>query len=325
MSDTLLEKAQENPVGLLDMMDNFERILPGPTETERNESRLRHIVTGEGRDASHVGKEVAAWGLANGTPFLLAYLKAASVASKAAKGLKTITNVGGKGGMKVWQEVAERQAREAAEEAAKKATIKYSKNPLVKVNQMATSGETGANLAKRIADSNLKNVETAIKGMKSQPNGLDRPMRAIMKYAKGKGAKTLAALLASEKLGRILGKGMIDTGDYGRVKDLEGYDNSIEMGGLETLGHFLAGLFDLDTFNPDAYPMDKIDRIINDVNRRTRKWNPVQIERLGDDEKIRLVKNIAKGKYDTDDQTLSYELIKAYRDLTENNDSGDNK
>ena len=36
MSDTLLEKAQENPVGLLDMMDNFERILPGPTETERN-------------------------------------------------------------------------------------------------------------------------------------------------------------------------------------------------------------------------------------------------------------------------------------------------
>lgn len=324
MSDTLLEKAQENPVGLLDMMDNFERILPGPTETERNESRLRHIVTGEDREASHVGKEVAAWTLANGTPFLLAYLKAASVASKAAKGLKTITNVGGKGGMKVWQEVAEKQAREAAEEAAKKAGGNNARTLMGNLTQdmLKTSPD---NMAKRIADSNLKNVETAIKGMKSQPNGIDRPMRAIMKYAKGKGAKTLAALLASEKLGRILGKGMIDTGDYGRVKDLEGYDNSIEMGGLETFGHFLAGLFDLDTFNPDAYPMDKIDRIINDVNRRTRKWNPVQIERLGDDEKIRLVKNIAKGKYDTDDQTLSYELIKAYRDLTENNDSGDNK
>lgn len=324
MSDTLLEKAQENPVGLLDMMDNFERILPGPTETERNESRLRHIVTGEGRDASHVGKEVAAWGLANGTPFLLAYLKAASVASKAAKGLKTITSVGGKGGMKVWQEVAEKQAREAAEEAAKKAGGNNAKTLMGNLTQdmLKTSPD---NMAKRIADSNLKNVETAIKGISSQPDGLDRPMRAIMKYAKGKGAKTLAALLASEKLGRILGKGMIDTGGYGRVKDLEGYDNSIEMGGLETFGHFLAGLFDLDTFNPDAYPMDKIDRIISDVNRRTRKWNPVQIERLGDDEKIRLVKNIAKGKYDTDDQTLSYELVKAYRDLTENNDSGDNK
>lgn len=324
MSDTLLEKAQENPVGLLDMMDNFERILPGPTETERNESRLRHIVTGEDRDASHVGKEVAAWGLANGTPFLLAYLKAASVAGKAAKGLKTITNVGGKGGMKVWQEVAERQAREAAEEAAKKAGGNNAKTLMGNLTQdmLKTSPD---NMAKRIADSNLKNVETAIKGISSQPDGLSRPMRAIMKYAKGKGAKTLAALLASEKLGRILGKGMIDTGGYGRVKDLEGYDNSIEMGGLETFGHFLAGLFDLDTFNPDAYPMDKIDRIINDVNRRTRKWSPVQIERLGDDEKIRLVKNIAKGKYDTDDQTLSYELIKAYRDLTENNDSGDNE
>lgn len=322
MSDTLLEKAQENPVGLLDMMDNFERILPGPTETERNESRLRHIVTGEGRDASHVGKEVAAWGLANGTPFLVAYLKAAKVAGMGAKGLKTITNVGGKGGMRVWQEVAERQAREAAEEAAKKAGGNNAKTLMGNLTQdmLKTSPD---NMAKRIADSNLKNVETAIKGMKSQPNGLDRPMRAIMKYAKGKGAKTLAALLASEKLGRILGKGMIDTGGYGRVKDLEGFDNSIEMGGLETLGHFLAGLFDLDTFNPDAYPMEKVSSILNDVNKRTHKWNQVQIDHMGDDEKIRLVKRIAKGKYDTKDQSLSNELIKAYLDLT--NNDGDNK
>lgn len=323
MSDTLLEKAQENPVGLLDMMDNFERILPGPTETERNESRLRNIVTGEGRDASHVGKEAAAWTLANGTPFLAAYLKAAKVANMGAKGLKAITNVGGKGGMKVWQEVAEKQAKEAAEEAAKNATIKYSKNPLVKNWQMATSGETGANLTKRIADSNLKNVETAIKGISSQPNGIDRPMRAIMKYAEGKSAKTLAALLASEKLGRILGKGMIDTGGYGRVKDLEGFDNSIEMGALDTLGHFIAGLFDFDTLNPDAYPMDKVNSILNDVNRKTHKWNQVQIDHLGDDEKIRLVKRIAKGKYDTKDQSLSQELIKSYLDLTNNDE--DNK
>ena len=322
MSDTLLEKAQENPVGLLDMMDNFERILPGPTETERNESRLRHIVTGEDREASHVGKEVAAWTLANGTPFLLAYLKAARIAGMGAKGLKTITNVGGKGGMKVWQEVAEKQAREAAEEAAKKVGGNNAKTLMGNLTQdmLRTSPD---NMAKRIADSNLKNVETAIKGISSQSDGLDRPMRAIMKYAKGKGAKTLAALLASEKLGRILGKGMIDTGGYGRVKDLEGFDNSIEMGGLETLGHFLAGLFDLDTFNPDAYPMDKIDSIINSVNKRTHKWNQVQIDHMGDDEKIRLVKRIAKGKYDTDDQSLSNELIKAYLDLTNNGE--DNK
>lgn len=322
MSDTLLEKAQENPVGLLDMMDNFERILPGPTETERNESRLRHIVTGEGRDASHVGKEVAAWGLANGTPFLLAYLKAAKVAGMGAKGLKTITNVGGKGGMKVWQEVAEKQAREAAEEAAKKVGGNNAKTLMGNMTQdmLRTSPD---NMAKRIADSNLKNVETAIKGISSQPDGIDRPMRAIMKYAKGKGAKTLAALLASEKLGRILGKGMIDTGGYGRVKDLEGFDNSIEMGGLETLGHFLAGLFDLDTFNPDAYPMDKVNSVLNDVNRKTHKWNQVQIDHMGDDEKIRLVKRIAKGKYDTKDQSLSQELIKAYLDLT--NKDEDNK
>ena len=322
MSDTLLEKAQENPVGLLDMMDNFERILPGPTETERNESRLRRIVTGEGRDASHIGKEVAAWGLANGTPFLLAYLKAARVAGMGAKGLKTITNVGGKGGMKVWQEVAEKQAREAAEEAAKKVGGNNAKTLMGNMTQdmLRTSPD---NMVKRIADSNLKNVETAIKGISSQSDGIDRPMRAIMKYAKGKGAKTLAALLASEKLGRILGKGMIDTGGYGRVKDLEGFDNGIEMGGLETFGHFLAGLFDLDTFNPDAYPMDKVNSILNDVNRKTHKWNQVQIDHLGDDEKIRLVKNIAKGKYDTKDQSLSNELIKAYLDLTNNDE--DNK
>ena len=322
MSDTLLEKAQENPVGLLDMMDNFERILPGPTETERNESRLRHIVTGEDREASHVGKEVAAWTLANGTPFLVAYLKAAKVAGMGAKGLKAITNVGGKGGMKVWKEVAEKQAREAAEEAAKKVGGNNAKTLIGNLTQemLKTSPD---NIVKRIADSNLKNVETAVKGISSQSDGIDRPMRAIMKYAKGKGAKTLAALLASEKLGRILGKGMIDTGGYGRVKDLEGFDNSIEMGGLETLGHFLAGLFDLDTFNPDAYPMEKVNSILNDVNRKTHKWNQVQIDHMGDDEKIRLVKRIAKGKYDTKDQSLSNELIKAYLDLTNNDE--DNK
>ena len=322
MSDTLLEKAKENPVGLLDMMDNFERILPGPTETERNESRLRNIVTGEGRDASHVGKEAAAWALANGTPFLAAYLKAAKVANMGAKGLKAITSVGGKGGMRVWQEVAEKQAKEAAEEAAKNATIKYSKNPLNRVTQsmLRTSPD---DIVKRSADANLKNVETAIKGMESQPNGLDRPMRAIMKYAEGKGIKTLAALLAGEKLGRILGKGMIDTGGYGRVKDLEGFDNSIEMGALDTLGHFIAGMFDFDTLNPDAYPMDKVNSILNDVNRKTHKWNQVQIDHLGDDEKIRLVKRIAKGKYDTEDQSLSQELIKSYLDLTNNDE--DNK
>ena len=322
MSDTLLEKAQENPVGLLDVMDNFERILPGPTETERNESRLRHIVTGEDREASHVGKEVAAWTLANGTPFLVAYLKAAKVAGMGAKGLKAITNVGGKGGMKVWKEVAEKQAREAAEEAAKNVSRNNAKTLIGNLTQemLKTSPD---NIVKRIADSNLKNVETAVKGISSQSDGIDRPMRAIMKYAKGKGAKTLAALLASEKLGRILGKGMIDTGGYGRVKDLEGFDNSIEMGGLETLGHFLAGLFDLDTFNPDAYPMEKVNSILNDVNRKTHKWNQVQIDHMGDDEKIRLVKRIAKGKYDTKDQSLSNELIKAYLDLTNNDE--DNK
>lgn len=323
MSDTLLEKAQENPVGLLDMMDNFERILPGPTETERNESRLRNIVTGEGRDASHVGKEAAAWALANGTPFLAAYLKAAKVANMGAKGLKTITNVGGYGGMRVWQAVAEKQAREAAEEAAKNATIKYSKNPFVKNWQMASRGVNQDIMAKRIKDAELKNVETAIKGISSQPDGLSRPMRAIMKYAEGKSAKTLAALLASEKLGRILGKGMIDTGGYGRVKDLEGFDSSIEMGALDTLRHFIAGMFDFDTLNPDAYPMDKVNSILNDVNRKTHKWNQVQIDHLGDDEKIRLVKRIAKGKYDTKDQSLSQELIKSYLDLTNNDE--DNK
>lgn len=322
MSDTLLEKAQENPVGLLDMMDNFERILPGPTETERNESRLRNIVTGEGRDASHVGKEAAAWALANGTPFLAAYLKAAKVAGMGAKGLKAISNVGGKGGMKVWQEIAEKQAREAAEEAAKKVGGNNAKTLIGNLTQemLRTSPDK---MAKRIADSNLKNVETAIKGIKSQPKGVDRPMRAIKKYAESKGNKTLAALLASEKLGRILGKGEIDTGGYGRVKDLEGFDNSIEMGGLDTFGHFLAGLLDFDTLNPDAYPMDKVSSILSDVNKRTRKWNQVQIDHLGDDEKIRLVKNIAKGKYDTKDQSLSQELVKAYLDLTNNDE--DNK
>ena len=322
MSDTLLEKAQENPVGLLDMMDNFERILPGPTETERNESRLRNIVTGEGRDASHVGKEAAAWTLANGTPFLAAYLKAAKVANMGAKGLKTIMRVGRKGGMMEWQKSAEQAARYAAEEAAKNATIKYSKNPLNKAtqNMLRTSPD---DIAKRAADAKLKNVETAIKAMESQPDGLDRPMRAIMKYAEGKSIKTLAALLAGEKLGRILGKGMIDTGGYGRVKDLEGFDSSIEMGALDTLGHFIAGMFDFDTLNPDAYPMDKVNSILNDVNRKTHKWNQVQIDHLGDDEKIRLVKRIAKGKYDTEDQSLSQELIKSYLDLTNNDE--DNK
>lgn len=315
MSDTLLEKAQENPVGLLDMMDNFELILPGPTETERNESRLRRIVTGEGRDASHIGKEAAAWTLANGAPFLAAWLKTAKIASAGAKGLKIISKTGGK----TAKEVAEKQAKEAAEAAAKKvaenAAEKKAKTFIGRVHQTALQN-TPVRIEKRAADENLENVETAIKAMSSQLKGTESPMEAIKAYANNIGAKTLATLLGSEKLGRIIGKGMVDTGDYGKVKDLEGYDNSIEMGGLETLGHFLAGFFDLDTYNPDIYPMESVDRLIDEVNKNTHRWNQIQLDHLGDDEKIRLVKNIAKGKYDTDEKTLSYELYKAYRDLT---------
>ena len=329
MSDTLLEKAKENPLGLFDLEDDIERILPGPSETERNESRLNKVITGEKRPMSHTAKEATSWALANGVPFLVSWLKALKVASKGAKGLKTISKVGGetaKGGIQIMQRVAEKQAKEEAEAAAKKvaesAAEKKAKTFIGKVRQMALQN-TPVKIEKRAADENLKNVETAIKAMSSIPAGTDHPMDSIKVYANNKGARTLAALLGSEKLGRIIGKGMVDTGEYGKVRDLEGYDNSIEMGGLETLGHFLAGIFDLDTLNPDIYPMDKIDNVLDEVNKNTHLWSQTQLDHLGEDEKVKLIKNIAKGKYDTDEKTLSYELYKAYRDLTNNDE--DNK
>lgn len=320
---------RDGVLGFTDLEDDIERILPGASESERNESRLNKIITGEKRPMSHTAKEAASWALADGTPFLVAWLKAVKIAGKGAKGLKTISEVGGdaaKGGIQAMQKVAEKQAKEAAEEAAKKvaenAPKKQAKTLLGRILQMAQQDAPDL-IEKRAADADLKNVETAIKAMSSQPAGTDLPMESIKAYANNKGAKTLAALLGSEKLGRIIGKGMVDTGDYGKVKDLEGYDSSIEMGGLETLGHFLSGIFDLDTLNPDIYPMDKIDNVLNTVNKKTHQWNQTQLDRLGEDEKVKLVKNIAKGKYDTDEKTLSYELYKAYRDLTNNNE--DNK
>ncbi|MCQ2247709.1 MAG: hypothetical protein MJZ50_01740 [Treponema sp.] len=322
MSDTIVDKARENPLGLLDMEDNIERILPGPTETERNESRLNKVITGEKRPLSHTGKEAASWALADGIPFLAWYLKAARVSDMGLKGLSAISKTGGSGGMQKMMKTAEKGAKKAVEEASKNEVQKKPvKSVLGKIMQMAQNSNfhvgKGPLSDKSIAEKNLKNIETAIEAISSKPAGV-QPRDAIKAFAKEKGGKTAAKTYIAEKLGRVLGKGTVDSGDYGKVEDLEGYDNSIEMGGMEKALHFISGLFDLDTLNPDKYPMDTINAVLEEVNRETGKWSSIQLNRLGDDEKVKLIKNIAKGKYDSDDKTLSYELYKAYKKLTNN-------
>lgn len=320
MSDFLDKYAERGLLSYLDITDDVEALLPGPSEDERNESRLRKVITGEKRPGSHTAKEVGAWTTSNVIlPILAGVAKGAQVASKAGNGARLINKIGKPGqtakqAMKTAEKATERYAKKTAARAAKK------KAELKGANQFSTLLKNG------LADKNPDFIEAVAKSAKKDAEDVKKAIKIINKYpptqkfddiiskeAKKSGKIASAATGAGVRAGDVIANGGVDTGYYNQIKgDVKGYDNRLEMSKGRKVWQFIKGLVDLDDLNPDIYPMEQVNDVLNDLNKNTNMWSPVQIERLGDDEKIKLIKDIAKGKYDTDDMTLSYELYKSY-------------
>ena len=165
------------------MQDDIERILPGPGEEERNLSRLNKVVTGEKRPASHTAKEAGAWTTTNvALPLLAAFLKGGGVASKGAKGLKTISEtMDSANDFQKASKAAQKSARKAVKAAEKKVAAKNAnldkiRNPVIRAIAWARSGSDGDKIALRAAKDNVKNIDTAIKATSKYAPELPRDM-----------------------------------------------------------------------------------------------------------------------------------------------------
>lgn len=321
MGDFLDKYAERGLLSYLDITDDIEALLPGPSEKERNESRLREIITGEKRPGSHTSKEVGAWVTANiALPILAGAVKAAGVASKAKNGVGLINKIGKPGqtlqqAMKTTEKATEKYAKKTAARAAKKKAELKGSNQLYTLLKNSLADKNPVEVTARAAKQDAKDVKKAIEIINKYPptQQLDDIIR---KEAKKSGKIASAATGAGVRAGDVIANGGVDTGDYDKLKkDVKDYDNRIEMSKGRKAWQFIKGLVDLDDLNSDIYPMEQINDVLNDLNRNTNTWNQVQIDNLGDDEKIKLIKDIAKGKYDTDETTLSYELYKSYKNL----------
>ena len=304
-------------LGLLDLEDDVERILPGPGEEERNLSRLNKIITDEKRPASHTAKEAGAWATTNvALPLLAAFLKGGSVASKGAKGLKAISETMDSANdfqkaSKAAQKGAQKAVKEAEKKvAAKNASIDKIKNPIVRVIAWAHSGSDGDKIALRAAKQDAKNIDTAIKATSKYAPELPKDM--VNRLAKEEGGKAFATVAGSEKLGEGTNRAVID---YGKTDKDDRIDKRAEMSAPRRVWQFLKSLVDLDDLDPDKYPMDLVNNMLVQWNADTNVLSKDQLDNLGDDEKIKLVKDVMKGKYN-DYEDVSEAMLENYLMLT---------
>lgn len=300
---------RDGRIGYFDVTEDLERILPGPGEEERNKSRLNKIITGEKRPASHTAKEASAKLISNiGLPLLAGFLKGGTIASKGAKGLKAINEAseGVKGikGTSALIKNALNAGKEAVKETGKNVAEKKARQKgKGLLTRLLTAGlDSGKEeLENMAARSNLHNIQIAEKALtKYAP---DLPEEMVKRYAREKGAKTFVGTMGANLAGERAANGpFIDDGDLDkksgeRNEDLRSFDPRLEIGaGRKTL-QFFKSLIDMDDLDPRKYPMDLINNLIIQTNADADVWNKDQIDALGDDEKIKLVKDVMKGKY----------------------------
>ena len=312
---------RDGVLGFLDIEDDVERVLPGPGEDERNLSRLNKIVTGEKRPASHTAKEAGAWATTNvALPLLAAFLKGGSIASKGAKGLKAISETMDSANdfqkaSKVAQKGAQKAVKSAEKKvAAKNAQIDKIKNPIIRVIAWAQRND-GDKIALSEAKKNLKNIDTAIKATSKYAPELPKDM--VNRLALEEGGKVLAGTIGAEKLGEGIDRAVIEYGNTDK-KD-ERIDKRAEMSAPRRVWQFLKSLVDLDDLDPDKYPMDLVNNLLVQWNADSNVLSKEQLDRLGDDEKIKLVKDVMKGKYN-DYEDVSEAMLENYLLLTNNDE-----
>lgn len=322
--DSFGTRIKKDPLSLLDITNDIEQIPIGPNEIERNNSRLRKIVTKEPRPASHTAKEVVAWTASNiGLPLLAAGIKGASVANKGRKGLKAINAVDKVDNIQVAAKEAEKLAKKAVEETAKKTAEKNSKlkGKSAFKKLLGTIGKmTTEELDERVAKNKVKNIATAVKAMAKYAPGLPGDM--VQRLARESGAKTLIGLLAAIKGGKLISNGIPNDKDFDK-EEARQLDPRIEMNPLQKGIHFGKQLLDLDNLDPSKFPMDMVNKLLVQTNADVDMWNKEQIDSLSDAEKIKLVKDVMKGKYNGMEdvsQIMRENYIALTKDYLTNND-----
>ena len=301
-----LKKAAE----LLDVQGDIERILPGPSEQERKESRLRNAITGETRPAEHVNHEAKAFAHANaGLPLLIGFLRGARLGSKALKGASAIDKVqkAVPGGLQAKMGPAQRKAAAVVEETGK--TLKEAKkNAPKKLFERFWETVNGANhdeiMAHRIAKEDAKNIDTAINVLSKSPAG--KPGDVIDEAAGKAAEKALGGTVLATKAGKAV------SDNAGKKKKYEG---KLELNGLENAMNIVNGIVGEPLWNPKRWPMEQIDQLLLMTNGDADVWDEDSLGELSDEAKIKLVVDTMHGKYN-DYGNVSDAMLKNYLKMT---------
>lgn len=316
----------------LDTDYDLDLIIPGPNRDERNKSRLDNLITGKQRPADHMFKEsqINAYGNV-GIPLLLAFMNYARKGGKAFKGARIINKAAEpmeraksnfdpaikKVTEKAGKEV--KNSEKGLELARKAAKENEPKNLFLKTIYWATGGRgtMKEKAALDAAKNNLKSVKMTADIITSNPT---EHVRDAIETAAGKSAeKTLLGTAAAKGAGKVA-EDVATNKKGGYDKGINGHDDRIEMGIASKAMHFLKNLTGADELDPSIWPMDAINDLITQTNGDLGLWDNDQLRNLDDKEKVRLVMDIARGKYDTDDYDVKNTLLKNYLELTEGNE-----
>lgn len=298
---------------LLDVQRDLERTLPGPSEQERNESRLRNVVTGEPRPPEHVNHEAKALAHANATiPLLLGFLRFARLGGKAMKGAKAIDKAqkGVQGGLKVKVEPAQRIAVRHVGETGK--TLKEAKKDAPKkLFERFWETVNGANrdeiFAHRIAKEDAKNIDTAAKFIDKSPTGKAEDVINTIGEGAGKSAeKALGGTVLAEKAGKAV------SDNVGKKKKYEG---DLELNRFQNIMNLISGVAGESPWDPERYPMEQINQLLLMTNGDTDVWDEDSLNELSDEAKIKLVIDTMHGKYN-DYGNVSDAMLKNYLKMT---------
>lgn len=298
---------------LLDVQRDLERTLPGPSEQERNESRLRSVITGEPRPAEHVNHEAQALAHANATiPLLLGFLRFARLGGKAMKGAKAIDKAqkGVQGGLKVKMAPAQRIAARHVEGTGK--TLEEAKkNAPKKLFERFWGAVNGANRdeiwANRIAKEEAKNIDTAAKIIDKSPTGKTEDVINTIGEVAGKSAeKALGGTALATKAGKAV------SDNVGKKKKYEG---DLELNRFQNIMNLIEGVAGESPWDPERYPMEQIDQLLLMTNGDADVWDENSLNELSDEAKIKLVIDTMHGKYN-DYGDVSDAMLKNYLKMT---------
>lgn len=318
------EKVKENVkdklgkmLEMLDVQRDLERTLPGPSEQERNESRLRNVVTGEPRPPEHVNHEAKAFAHANATiPLLLGFLRFARLGGKAMKGAKAIDKASQftrPNDLRGKVRLAKRAAREGVEEtgkALKEAKKEAPKNLFVRFWETVNGAYHDEIFAHGIAKEKARNIDTAAKIIDKSPTGKAGDVINTIGEVAGKSAeKALGGTVLAEKAGKA-GKAVSD--NVGKKKKYEG---DLELNRFQNIMNVVNGIASESPWDPERYPMEQIDQLLLMTNGDVDVWDEDSLGELSDEAKIKLVIDTMHGKYN-DYGNVSDAMLKNYLKMT---------